>query len=795
MGMASLLQGRGGIALGLLLLAFAFPAAASAATATVVGTTLTYTAGAGEANFVQFTDNGAMTRVTELGSIAITPGAGCATVTASSVDCTAATDINASTLDLDDSLSNFTAATAATLDGGSGDDSFVSASTAADTFAGGTQNGAGTFGDKIDYQLQAQGITATMDNTNTGSGTVSGASVGSTDQFSGIEVLGGSDAPSGDDVLTGDANANQLLGNRGNDTLSGGGGGDNLQGGEGSDAMDGGPGSDTMQDDLALPGANVATYASEPAAVTVTPGTPFGSFTTNYVVTTSTGTDQLLDVPNVTGSPFNDTLTGDAIDNILKGGAGADTIYGGGGNDTLDGESGASDLLDFTASTGNVNASLIAGTATDSAFAGQTDTIAGFENLTGGPGNDTLEGDTANNVISGGPGTNTLSFANHPAGVAVTVPSSGAGTTSGSAAADTVQFFTSVVGSPFPDNFNVRNSTSENVVCGGGADGVSSNLTDVIDPSCETIAPIGTANPVLSGTPQAGGDMTVDQGTFAGSPVAAYSYEWQRCDSGGGACATIASANAPTYTATAGDVGRTLRARVTGVNAAGNDARTSSASALIAAAPSGSTPASGGPGPDPAPPATTSAGLQPVFSQTADVEPVSGTVLVKVPGSSSYTRLTNPTLIPFGAIIDARKGRVRLRTVDAKGVISTADFYEGIFQLFQQRSAGGITELQLFGGDFKVCPKISKKAKKVRSAAGRKVKPTKSIRHLWGSGKGLFRTKGRYSSATIRGTTWLTDDRCDGTLTRVTKGAVTVRDFPRKRNVVVKAPKRYLARP
>jgi hypothetical protein len=42
--------------------------------------------------------------------------------------------------------------------------------------------------------------------------------------------------------------------------------------------------------------------------------------------------------------------------------------------------------------------------------------------------------------------------------------------------------------------------------------------------------------------------------------------------------------------------------------------------------------------------------------------------------------------------------------------------------------------------------------------------------------------------------TWLTDDRCDGTLTRVTQGSVTIRDLVRKRNVVLSAPKSYVAR-
>ncbi len=47
----------------------------------------------------------------------------------------------------------------------------------------------------------------------------------------------------------------------------------------------------------------------------------------------------------------------------------------------------------------------------------------------------------------------------------------------------------------------------------------------------------------------------------------------------------------------------------------------------------------------------------------------------------------------------------------------------------------------------------------------------------------------------MRGTKWLVQDTCAGTLTRVTQGAVTVRDSVRKRNVVVRKGKRYLAQP
>jgi hypothetical protein len=53
-------------------------------------------------------------------------------------------------------------------------------------------------------------------------------------------------------------------------------------------------------------------------------------------------------------------------------------------------------------------------------------------------------------------------------------------------------------------------------------------------------------------------------------------------------------------------------------------------------------------------------------------------------------------------------------------------------------------------------------------------KRRKRVRRLWGDGKGRFRTRGRYGAGTVRGTKWLTKDRCDGTLVRVVRGRVAV---------------------
>jgi archaeosine-15-forming tRNA-guanine transglycosylase len=97
----------------------------------------------------------------------------------------------------------------------------------------------------------------------------------------------------------------------------------------------------------------------------------------------------------------------------------------------------------------------------------------------------------------------------------------------------------------------------------------------------------------------------------------------------------------------------------------------------------------------------------------------------------------------------------------------------------------------LRGGSFGSCRDAGhSRARRTAIAAG-----NRRVRRLWGrDGGGRFRTHGRNSQATVRGTRWVTVDRCDGTLTRVTEGSVVVRDFARGRRVLVRAGSSYLAR-
>ena len=173
----------------------------------------------------------------------------------------------------------------------------------------------------------------------------------------------------------------------------------------------------------------------------------------------------------------------------------------------------------------------------------------------------------------------------------------------------------------------------------------------------------------------------------------------------------------------------------------------------------------------------------PVVGKKLNVLPAGGTVKVRRPGSSSFSTLRAGQQLPVGTTVDVTKGRVTLVAAANKaGGTMQGGFYDGTFKFTQTKGAKPLTTLRL-------TDKLSCGSGKAGSAARKKGK-----RRLWGDGKGRFRTSGSYSSATVRGTKWLVEDTCTTTTTRVTRGSVTVRDFERRRTVVVKAGKRYVAR-
>ena len=178
----------------------------------------------------------------------------------------------------------------------------------------------------------------------------------------------------------------------------------------------------------------------------------------------------------------------------------------------------------------------------------------------------------------------------------------------------------------------------------------------------------------------------------------------------------------------------------------------------------------------------------PVLGRSFDVEVTRGLVRVKPKGSETFRPLTVRKRLAFGSWIDATAGEVQITSAaGAGGGAQAARFSAGKFRIFQTARPGAYTEIRLEGGDFGVCDRETG-----ARAAGAQKTP---VRQVWGNGEGRFRTVGRFSAATVIGTIWLTEDRCDGTLTRVRRGTVGVRDFARHRTVVVEAGESYLALP
>jgi hypothetical protein len=180
---------------------------------------------------------------------------------------------------------------------------------------------------------------------------------------------------------------------------------------------------------------------------------------------------------------------------------------------------------------------------------------------------------------------------------------------------------------------------------------------------------------------------------------------------------------------------------------------------------------------------------KPIAGVIVGVQSVQGTVLIKESGSNTFVKLTGTTEIPIGSEVNTVNGTVRLTAALGGGHMNSSQFHDGIFTILQAKAKNAYTTLRLGGGNFRICR--SGGSARSLSAVDRKKRP---VRRLWGSGKGRFTTRGRYSSATVLGTIWLVQDQCNGTLTKVRRGIVRVRDLRRRKTVKVRAGHSYLAR-
>ena len=93
--------------------------------------------------------------------------------------------------------------------------------------------------------------------------------------------------------------------------------------------------------------------------------------------------------------------------------------------------------------------------------------------------------------------------------------------------------------------------------------------------------PANSVLPAVTGTAQQGAALAASGGVWTGAAPIAYAYQWQRCDAAAVLCVDLVGATSATYGVAAGDVGATLRVRVTATNAGGSTSAVSAPSAGV----------------------------------------------------------------------------------------------------------------------------------------------------------------------------------------------------------------------
>ena len=178
--------------------------------------------------------------------------------------------------------------------------------------------------------------------------------------------------------------------------------------------------------------------------------------------------DDALIVTTINGTSANNVLTGTAGLDTINGLAGNDTLAGLGGADQLNGDAGT-DTATYIASAAGVNVSLMTGLGSGGDAEG--DILSTIENLTGSNFDDTLEGNGGNNVLAGGLGIDTMSYERAAADVTVSLAITKAQNTIG-AGSDTLTGFENLTGSAFNDKLT-GSTLGNNILHGGAGNDTS----------------------------------------------------------------------------------------------------------------------------------------------------------------------------------------------------------------------------------------------------------------------------------------------------------------------------------
>ena len=121
---------------------------------------------------------------------------------------------------------------------------------------------------------------------------------------------------------------------------------------------------------------------------------------------------------------------------------------------------------------------------------------------------------------------------------------------------------------------------------GKGGPAKSSNSVTVLNHTA--VPPTWSLPPVVSGSAEMGQVVSSSTGSWSGTAPIGYGFQWLRCDSGGGGCVAVSGATGSSYTVGSGDVGSTLRSRVTASNQGGSVSAQSAQTGVVVSGSSGS---------------------------------------------------------------------------------------------------------------------------------------------------------------------------------------------------------------
>jgi hypothetical protein len=198
----------------------------------------------------------------------------------------------------------------------------------------------------------------------------------------------------------------------------------------------------------------------------------------------------------------------------------------------------------------------------------------------------------------------------------------------------------------------------------------------------------------------------------------------------------------------------------------------------------------------------------PALGKTFNASVVSGQVFIELPNhgagdraitkGTNFQPLTEARQLPVGTRVDARKGKIKMTNASSKhGKLQNGTFNGGVWSVAQSKSglSKGLTTLSLVAGAAPGAKSFSScKAKAADASVFDAFSAASVVNTLHSSAKGRYRTRGRYASATVRGTAWTITDRCDGTLVTVQRHTVSVTDNVRHITVLVHQGHRYLAK-